>query len=234
MKTKQKKNFIIFCLTVNYRRQSITPKIDFVNSSKKNSISQTVNDQTTNPTDPSATIEDPLITIETLNLELEKHLSMLTPILSPKQRSLIVHQWREIMSEEIKLRYYTKYLQNKMLLVKELESNLKHLKTSIFCTKPPLKQRSMVDLTEEFHRQPSYVIQRCHSLESFISMPASWILAVQSAAYSDILDGTSNKTTERAILFNKEFFDELEQFKIDRLKFEYGSIQDLQLLTHTT
>lgn len=224
----QKSHFL-----VNYRRQSITPKIDFVNNSKKNSISQVVNDQTTKPIDSSLAIENTSTNIETLNLELEKHLSMLTPILSPKQRSLIAHQWREIMSEEIKLRYYTKYLQNKMLLLKELESNLKHLKTRIFCTKPPLKQQSMINLSKDFHQQPSYLTKRCHSVESLISMPASWILAVQSAAYSDVLDGTSNKTTERAILFNKEFFDELEQFKIDRLKFEYDSVQDLQLLTHT-
>ena len=49
------------------------------------------------------------------------------------------------------------------------------------------------DLLEQYRQ--SYLPQRCRSLQTLISMPASWILAVQSAAYSDVLDGTSNKTT---------------------------------------
>jgi hypothetical protein len=61
-------------------------------------------------------------------------------------------------------------------------------------------------------------------------MPASWIVAVQSAAYSDILDGTSKKTTERAIIFNKKFFNQLKHFKDERQHFQQDTIKDFQLL----
>jgi hypothetical protein len=137
------------------------------------------------------------------------------------------------MSEEISLRHYHEYLQNKMILLKDLETNLKNLKTNIFCTNHFLKQQSMDNIEQNDHDKPSYKPQRCRSLESFVSMPASWILAVQSAAYSDVLDGTSKKTTEQAILFNQDFFDRLEKFKHDRLKFEQDSIKDLRLLNRS-
>lgn len=147
----------------------------------------------------------------------------------------MVHQWREIMSEEISLRYYNEHLQKKLLLLKELETNLKELKMNIFCTNHFLKQQSMINIYQDIEEQSKskHFLQRSYSLQSLITMPASWILAVQSAAYSDILDGTSNKTSERAILFNKDFFDRLKQFKHDRLKFEQDSINDLHLLTHS-
>jgi hypothetical protein len=134
------------------------------------------------------------------------------------------------MSEEISLRHCNEYLEKKMILLKQLETNLKSLKTNIFCTNNSIKQRSMINIRESYQYEQSYLPQRCHSLQTLISMPASWILAVQSAAYSDVLDGTSNKTTERAILFNKDFFDQLEQLKRDRQKFEQDSIKDLQSL----
>jgi len=187
-------------------------------NSRKSSITEPSPDQTI-PSSPM---------IDELNLELEKPLPILGPILSPNQRSLIVHQWREIMSEEIFLRHYNDYLQQRMISLKQLKTNLKSLKTNIFCTNHLIKQQSMINIQQT---NQSYLPQRCRSLESFISMPASWSLAVQSAAYSDVLDGTSNKTTERAILLNKNFFDQLEHFKHDRFKFQQDSIKDLQLLS---
>jgi hypothetical protein len=194
---------------------------------------QSIHEPSPDPTIPSSTIDHCPSIVDELNLELETNLSTLGPILSPNQRSLIVHQWREIMSEEISLRHYNEYLQNKMILLKELEQNLKTLKTNIFCTNHFLKQQSMVNIQENDQHKQSYIPQRCRSLQSLISIPASWILAVQSAAYSDVLDGTSRKTTERAILFNKNFFDQLENFKRDRQQFEQDSIKDLQLLSHS-
>jgi hypothetical protein len=137
------------------------------------------------------------------------------------------------MSEEISLRHCNEYLEKKMILLKQLETNLKSLKTNIFCTNNSIKQRSMINIRESYQYEQSYLPQRCRSLQTLISMPASWILAVQSAAYSDVLDGTSNKTTERAILFNKDFFDQLEQLKRDRRKFEQDSIKDLQSLSRS-
>jgi hypothetical protein len=137
------------------------------------------------------------------------------------------------MSEEISLRHCNEYLEKKILLLKQLEANLKSLKTNIFCTNNSIKQRSMINIRESYQYEQSYLPQRCRSLQTLISMPASWILAVQSAAYSDVLDGTSNKTTERAILFNKDFFDQLEQLKRDRRKFEQDSIKDLQSLSRS-
>jgi hypothetical protein len=64
-------------------------------------------------------------------------------------------------------------------------------------------------------------------------MPASWILAVQSAAYSDILDGTSKKTTDRAIIFNKQFFNQLQHFKNDRINFEQEIFKNLPVPTNS-
>ena len=64
-------------------------------------------------------------------------------------------------------------------------------------------------------------------------MPASWILAVQSAAYSDILDGTSHKTTDRDILFNKNFFNQLHHFKNDRRNFQEDLFKNLPILTNS-
>jgi hypothetical protein len=191
------------------------------------------NETSLDRTIPSLPIDNCSSTIDELKLEFDKNLTILGPILSSNQRSLIVHQWREIMSEEISLRHYNEYLQNKMSLLKKLETNLKNLKTNIFCTNHFLKQQSMINIHENNQYKKSYVSQRSRSLQSFISMPASWILAVQSAAYSDVLDGTSNKTTERSNLFNKDFFDRLEHFKRDRLKFEQDSIKDLQLINHS-
>ncbi len=218
---------------VNYRRQSITPKIDLHNNSRKNSLSKMTNETSLDLTNLSSTIDHFSSTIDDLKLELETNSTTFDPILSPNQRSLIVHQWREIMSEEIFLRHYNEYLQKQMILLKNLETNLKSLKTNIFCTNHLFKQQSMINIQQNNQSKQSYLPQRCRSLQSFISMPASWILAVQSAAYSDILDGTSTKTTERAILFNKDFFDRLKHFKHDRQKFEQNSIKDLQLLTRS-
>ena len=194
---------------------------------------QSSNEPSQDPTIPSSTIDNGSSIADELNVELETNLQTLGPILSPNQRSLIVHQWREIMSEEISLRHYNEYLQNRMIVLKELETNLKTLKTNIFCTNYILKQQSMINIHDNDQYQQSYLPQRCRSLQSLITIPASWILAVQSAAYSDVLDGTSYKTTERTILFNKNFFDQLQNFKQDRKKFEEESIKDLQLLTHT-
>jgi hypothetical protein len=190
--------------------------MDLNSNSRKASISLEPSPDQTIPSSPM---------VDELNLELEKPIAILGPLLSPNQRSLIVHQWREIMSEEISLRHYNEYLQQKMNSLKQLETDLKSLKTNIFCTNQLIKPQSMINI---YQINPSSSFsQRCRSLDSFISMPASWSLAVQSAAYSDVLDGTS--TTERAILFNKNFFDRLEHFKYDRLKFE----QDLQLLNRS-
>ncbi len=87
------------------------------------------------------------------------------------------------------------------------------------------------DLLDQ-HRQ-TYLPKRSQSFQSLISMPASWILAVQSAAYSDILDGTSKKTTDRAIIFNKNFFNQLHHFKNDRHNFEQQTFKKFSLLTNS-
>ncbi|CAF0886920.1 unnamed protein product [Adineta steineri] len=220
--TMQKSHFL-----VNYRRQSVTTKSDSNNISRKPSMVVIINETTTKPRDSTLITDNYPSIIEESNLEHEIDLPTLGPILSPNQRSLIVHQWREIMSEEISLRHCHEYLQQKINVLKELETNLKTLKTNIFCTKNSMKQQSMINIREY---DQSYLPRRCRSLQTLISMPASWILAVQSAAYSDVLDGTLNKPSEQAILFNKKFFDQLEQFKRNRQKFEQDSIKDLQLL----
>ena len=221
--TMQKSNFL-----VNYRRQSVINKTEYINTSRKASIVSTINEESIEPTNQSK---------NNLNPEIETNVSTLSPTLSPNQRSLIVYQWREIMFEEIFLRHYNEYLRTKMQQLKQLETDLKSLKTSIFCNKNRqesiFKHRSMTSI-EQFdqdllnqHRQ-TYLPQRSRSYQSLISMPASWILAVQSAAYSDILDGTSKNTTERAIIFNKRFFNQLKHFKDDRQHFEQDTINDLQ------
>ncbi|UJR26770.1 hypothetical protein I4U23_008084 [Adineta vaga] len=221
----QKSNFL-----VSYRRQSIVPKPDVNSNSRKPSLVPLVNATCTDDIISSVTTDLHSLLIEESDLELQPSLITLGPILSPNQRSLIVHQWREIMSEEIALRYCQEYLQKKTVLLKELETNLKILKTSIFCTNISNKSQSMINICKDPSKETlSYLPQRCRSLQTLISMPASWILAVQSAAYSDVLDGTSMKTTERAILFNKHFFDQLERFKRNRQKFEQDSIKHSSL-----
>ncbi|CAF1352487.1 unnamed protein product, partial [Adineta ricciae] len=218
----QKSHFL-----VSYRRQSIVPKSDPNNNSRKPSLIHLLNQTTTNEITPSTIADFYPITIEESNIELPTNIVPLGPILSPNQRSLIVHQWREIMSEELSLRHCQEYLQRKTILLKELETNLKTLKTSIFCTTNSTKTQSTGDIRENYFKQEqSYLPQRCHSLQTLISMPASWILAVQSAAYSDVLDGTSNQTTERAVLCNKNFFDQLKQCKRDRQEFEQDSLRN--------
>ena len=160
----------------------------------------------------------------------------LSPMLSPNQRSLILHQWREIMSEEISLRHYHHYLEKQQLLFEELERNLKILKRNIFCTNyrqdsSQTHSTSHLDLLEQ---HSTSFLQRSHSLQSLNTMPASWILAVQSAAYSDILDGTSAKTNRRAVLFNRAFFDQLDHFKQDRRKFQNDFLRHLQSFNDLT
>ncbi|UJR22333.1 hypothetical protein I4U23_025395 [Adineta vaga] len=222
----QKSNFL-----VNYRRQSIINKTELNNSSRKTSVVSIINEPLNGTLVPA---------IEISNAEIEPNMIALSPILSPNQRSLILHQWREIMSEEICLRQYHEYLESKMQELKQLETNLKSLKTNIFCTnhqKLILKHRSMSsieqldqDLLDE--NKQIDILQRCRSLQSLITMPASWILAVQSAAYSDILDGTSKKTTERAIIFNKNFFNQLKYFRDERQNFQQDTWKHFQTLTH--
>ena len=160
--------------------------------------------------------------------------TVLSPILSPNQRSLILRQWREIMSEEIFLRRHQQHLERQQLFLDELENDLKVLKTKIFSTnheRYPRRQQSLTNIDQLEEDRHVHLPARSRSLQSLTSMPASWNLAVQSAAYSDVLDGTSKKTTERAILFNKEFFDQLQQFKEDRHKLEEDSLRNLQSIT---
>jgi len=221
--TMQKSNFL-----VNYRRQSIVNKSDSSTHSRKTSVNSATNESSTELLVPS---------IEKSNQDIETNSLTLSPTLSPNQRSLILHQWREIMSEEILLRHYNEYLQRKMQELKQLETDLKTLKTSIFCTNNQ-KHHSMTSIEQldqdllEQHRQTD-LPQRCRSFQSLRSMPASWIVAVQSAAYSDILDGTSKKTTERAIIFNKKFFNQLKHFKDERQHFQQDTIKDFQLLENS-
>jgi hypothetical protein len=188
-----------------------------------------LNETSLNATISSITTELYPSPMEEPNQELEITPVSLSPILSSNQRALIVHQWRTIMAEEISLRHCHQYLEQKTLLLQELEANLKTLKASIFCTNHCMKPQSMVNIQEGIRKERSYLPRRCSSLQTLVAIPASWILAVQSAAYSDVLDGTSNKTTERAILFNRHFFDQLEQLKRNRQKFEHGSIKDFQV-----
>lgn len=163
--------------------------------------------------------------------------NVLSPILSPNQRSLILHQWREIMSEEIYLRQYQQYLERQQMLLEDLETNLKVLKTKIFSTNNETslyRQRSLTNIDQLDENRHGRLPARSRSLQSLTSMPASWILAVQSAAYSDVLDGTSKKTTERAILFNKEFFDQLQHCQEDRRRLQDDSLRRLQSITCVT
>ena len=232
------------CLAVNYRRQSLTPKLDMSHESRKTSLNSTKNETPADASSTNNNNDSHALTVDECQLFLEHDTissettadTPLSPVLSPHQRSLIVHQWRQIMSEEINLRQYNDYLERQMLLLKELESDLKELKTRIFCTNNEdhaIRQRSLTDLEQIQSEDTSNLAQRCRSLQSFASMPASWILAVQSAAYSDVLDGTSSKTTERAIAFNKHFFDQLEHFKQEQQKFLTDSINDLRSLNRS-
>ncbi|CAF1274330.1 unnamed protein product [Rotaria magnacalcarata] len=227
--TMQKSQFL-----VNYRRQSIIPKMDLISNSRKTSLIQTANETSENTLDLPTTIDNGSSIVDELNLELQTSSITLGPILSPNQRSLIAHQWREIMLEEISLRHYNEYLQKKITLLKQLEANLKMLKTNIFCTNNLIQRQTTVNMKERRQYQQSHLPPRCRSLQSLIAMPASWILAVQSATYSDVLDGTSNRATERAILFNNDFFDQLEHFKRDRRKFQEDTINDLQSINFST
>lgn len=222
----QKSNFL-----VDYRRQSIAPKTDSNNESRKSSIISPIN-ETSDEEEEEILSSDQLIS----NIKTD-----ICPTLSPNQRSLIVHQWREIMSEEISLRIYSEYLHKKLQELNQLETDLKSLKTSIFSTNNReyfLKHRSMTSIDQldqdilDQYRQID-LPQRCRSYQSLISMPASWILAVQSATYSDILDGTSNKTTDRAIIYNKNFFNQLNHFKNDRTNFEQNTFKNLPISTNS-
>jgi hypothetical protein len=225
--TMQKSNFL-----VNYRRQSVVNKIELNNNSRKVSIISTMNEASIEQIISSSSSSSSS-SIDKSTVESERNVSTNGPILSPNQRSLIVHQWREIMSEEISLRHYDEYLQRKMSELKQLETDLKSLKTSIFSTNNHdyfLQHQSMRNLKHDLFdpQRQSDLPRRCRSVQSLVSMPASWILAVQSAAYSDVLDGTSNKTTDRAILFNKNFFNQLKHFKDGRHHFEQDTMKDLQ------
>ncbi|CAF2000486.1 unnamed protein product [Rotaria magnacalcarata] len=221
----QKSHFL-----VDYRRQSVTNKLEINNNnnSQRGSIISTIHESSNEPTSLSA---DELVP------QIQTNLLSLDPILSPNQRSFLVHQWREIMSEEISLRRYHEYLKTKIKQLKELETELKLLKTSIFCTTNQDhlgKHHSMssIEQCDQYNTQ-TYLPQRCRSFQTLVSMPHSWILAVQSAAYSDILDGASRKTTEQAIVFNNKFFHRLTHFKGDRQQFEQGTINDLQSMSHS-
>ena len=231
---------------VNYRRQSITPKIDPYSDSRKTSIITVIN---VSSADPTASARDDEVNLaaegESNRCQLDSDPTtvdkvseiptVLSPILSPNQRSLILHQWREIMSEEIFLRQYQQHLERQQMLLDDLETNLKVLKTKIFCTNNESylhRQRSLTNIDQLDENRHVHLPARSRSLQSLTSMPASWILAVQSAAYSDVLDGTSEKTTERAILFNKEFFDQLQHCKEDRRRLQEDSLRGLRSITH--
>ena len=221
--TIQKSHFL-----VNYRRQSIIPRTESNNDSRKTSIIANDNElplEIQLPSPDQSTSNHPDNTL------------LQPPTLSPHQRSLIVHQWRAIMAEEISLRIYSEYLEKKFEELKQLKTDLKSLKTRIFSTNNQdylLKHRSMTSMDQldqdvlHQYQQRSFP-QRCQSCQSLISMPASWILAVQSATYSDILDGTSKKTTDRAIIFNKHFFQQLNHFKSNRMNFEENFLKQCPL-----
>jgi hypothetical protein len=220
----QKSNFL-----VDYRRQSIAIKTELNTEPRKTSLISTINEIS-----DEEQVQSPDESIPNTKPDV-------CPTLSPNQRSLIVHQWREIMSEEISLRIHSEYLHKKLQELNQLETDLKSLKTSIFSTNNQeyvLKHRSMTSIDQldqdilDQYRQ-TYLPQRCRSYQSLISMPASWILAVRSAAYSDILDGTSNKTTDRAIIFNKNFFNQLNHFKNDRANFEQNTFKNLPISTNS-
>lgn len=218
--TMQKSNFL-----VDYRRQSVVNKTEVI---KTDSLTSSII-----PIIYEIPDEKNTLSIDSSDSKLETHLLPLSPIISPSQRSFLVYQWREIMSEEILLRHYSEYLQNKMDQLKRLETDLKTLKTNIFCTNNQdsmIKHRSTTSLDQSDQYKQTHLLQRSRSFQSLVTMPNSWILAVQSAAYSDILDGTSEKRTERAIIFNKNFFSRLDHFKHDRQHFEQDTLKDLNSL----
>ena len=59
----------------------------------------------------------------------------LSPIVSGRQRSLIVEQWRQIVTEEISLRQNLAVLDKKLIELKQLENDIKQLKMEIFSWK---------------------------------------------------------------------------------------------------
>lgn len=138
------------------------------------------------------------------------------PTISPIQRSLIVYQWRQIMSEEISLRNLSSFINQKLTELKQLETNLKQLKSEIFSLKYEDKQSDKLC-------QP---LRRSYSADSFITMPSSWLLAVQSAAYSDVLDGTTLTTGERMSLWKKNFFNQLNELEKSRALFNENFLLD--------
>jgi hypothetical protein len=223
--------FHLSCLPVNYRRQSITPKLESNHTSRKTSIHSITDTSTVNVHVLSSNDKPCSTCIDSLNDQYPLRMMTLSPILSPKQRSLILHQWREIMSEEISLRHYQQYLEQQQIHYEQLEKNLKSLKMKIFSTNHDDDVRhspSLLHIDSIEHGSHHFWSQRSQSLQSLVSMPTSWVLAVRSAAYSDVLDGTSMKTTKQAILFNKTFFDQLEQFKHDRRQCHDDSIRFLE------
>jgi hypothetical protein len=160
-------------------------------------------------------------------------------LLSSHQRSSIVHQWYELINEELSLRHDQDYLNDKLQHLKQLESHLKGLKRRIFAEHMNVEQstryRSMTNVqrtkiqSNDGHRAGLHA-QRCHSLESFVVMPTSWLFTVQNAAYSDILDGTS--TTDRTKTLTMHFFEQLNQLKHEREQFEKRLIDELHTMTH--
>ncbi|CAF4758384.1 unnamed protein product, partial [Rotaria magnacalcarata] len=65
------------------------------------------------------------------------------------------------MLEEISLRHYNEYLQKKITLLKQLEANLKMLKTNIFCTNNLIQRQTTVNMKERRQYQQSHLPPRC-------------------------------------------------------------------------
>ncbi|CAF1091343.1 unnamed protein product [Didymodactylos carnosus] len=247
--TMQKMNFL-----VSYRRQS-TGKFD----SKSHSRTQT-SEEVSEETDglirrtpsrqslPHLIADNVDVDLNYINIKNDFHddgvneILFDKPLLSPIQRTQMVHQWRTIMNEEITLRHYLECIENKTICLKLLERKLKLLKTTIFCTNNESDDdgQSMITANDRYrlksnsHEQlieantcKDDKIQRSRSLETSETVPTLWVLALRSAAYSDILDGTSNT---RPLMRNMDFFQQLSKIQEERKLFGENLINDIQVL----
>ncbi|CAF1058870.1 unnamed protein product, partial [Didymodactylos carnosus] len=249
----QKMNFL-----VNYRRQS-TGKIDAKPNSRKQSSEKTteginniIRQTSSHHTLSHLIVNTPDVEMNYINGENDftNHVDggndalFDKPLLSPNQRTQMVHQWRTIMNEEITLRHYLECIENKMTCLKLLERELKSLKTTIFCTnnESDEDEKSPTTGTNNTHRiklnsfeqlnrlntcQDKDKIQRSRSLETLETVSTLWVLAVRSAAYSDILDGTSGT---RPLIRNMDFFRQLDKIQAGRKLFGESLINDIQAI----
>lgn len=143
----------------------------------------------------------------------------LSPIVSGRQRSLIVEQWRQIVTEEISLRQNLAVLDKKLIELKQLENDIKQLKMEIFSWK---SETTLIERNSP--------LVRFYSLDSFSPMKSSWIFAVQSAAYSDILDGAASKNSFETNVIKRNFDEKLKKLARKRVFFQEKLVDEFSTI----